>query len=184
MSEILNGTKARMQKTIEVLAREYATLRAGRASPALLERVSVEYYGQVMPLNQVAQVSVPDPRLLVIQPWDKSLLGEIEKALLKSDLGITPTNDGQVIRVAMPQLTEERRKELVRVVHKKAEDERVAIRNLRREAMDRLKRQEKDGELSEDEARRLEEAVQRLTDEHIREIDRAAEAKEKEILAV
>jgi len=173
-----------MEKTLDVLRRDYATLRAGRASPALLERVSVDYYGQAMPINQVAQVTVPDPRMLVIQPWDRSILGELEKALLRSDLGVTPTNDGQVLRVTMPQLTEERRRDLVRIVHKKAEDERVAIRNLRREAMDRLKRQEKDGDLSEDDARRLEDQVQKLTDQHIQEIDRAAQAKEKEILEV
>lgn len=173
-----------MQKTIDTLKRDFASLRAGRASPALLERVMVDYFGTPTPINQLAQISVPEPRMLVVQPWDRSIMGDVEKALLKSDLGMTPTNDGQVLRLVLPQLTEERRKELVRTVHRKAEDERVAIRNLRREAMDRIHKMKKDGEISEDEASRAEADIQKVTDQRIKEIDQAVALKEKEILEV
>lgn len=173
-----------MQKTIDSLKREFASVRAGRASPALLERVMVDYFGTPTPLNQLAQISVPEPRLLVVQPWDRSIVADVERALLKADLGMTPTSDGQVLRLVLPQLTEERRRDLVRQVHRKAEDERVAIRNLRREAMDHVHKQKKDGEISEDEASRAEEDIQKVTDQRIREIDQAVAMKEKEILEV
>lgn len=180
----LQATEEKMQKTVEVFRRDLTSLRAGRATPALLEHVTVDYYGSAMPVTQLGQVSVPEPRQIVIAPWDKSILGAIEKAIQKSDLGLTPANDGSVIRLTLPQLTEERRRELVKVVRKKAEEEKVAIRNVRREALDHLKAQEKKGELSEDEARRLTDELQRLTDRYIQEIDRLAEAKEQEILEV
>lgn len=184
MNAILAEADGRMQKSVDLLRREFGSIRAGRATPALLERVMVDYYGSPTPVNQLAQISVPEPRTLVVQPWDKSALADLEKAILKSDLGIMPTNDGQVIRLAMPQLTEERRKDLVKVVHKKAEDERVAIRNIRREAMEKVHRQKKDGTLPEDEASRLEVDIQKLTDQRIKEIDGAVALKEKEILEV
>jgi ribosome recycling factor len=184
MTTELDELKEKMEKTVEVLRRDLAGIRAGRATAALLEKVLVDYYGQSMPVTQVGQVSAPEPRLLVIQPWDKSLLPAIEKAVLKSDLGVTPSSDGQVIRLVFPQLTEERRRELVKMVRRKAEEEKVAIRNLRRDALDRLKARERSGEISEDERARLQEAIQRLTDSHIEAIDRVAEAKEREILEV
>jgi ribosome recycling factor len=180
----LESTHEKMQKTVAVLRRDLSTLRAGRATPALLERVMVDYYGTSMPLPQLAQISVPEPRLLVIQPWDKGALPAIEKGIQKSDLGLTPVSDGQVIRLALPQLTEERRRELVKVVRKKAEEEKVALRNLRREALEHLKSRERSGALSEDESRRLQEELQRLTDSHVREIDQLADAKEQEIMEV
>ena len=164
--------------------REYASLRAGRANPSILDRIQVDYYGTLTPLNQMANISAPEPRLLLIQPWDKSVIGNIEKAILKSDLGINPTNDGSVIRIAIPQLTEERRRELVKVVHKKAEEARVSIRNIRRDYNDKVKAQEKAKEVTEDEARRGLDDVQKLTDKYIAEVDRAADLKEKEIMEV
>ncbi len=173
-----------MAKSVEVTRHELAGVRAGRASPALLERIMVDYYGSPMPLNQIAQIQVPEARLLLIQPWDKSILPEVERAIMKSDLGLTPNNDGAVIRLVIPALTEERRRELVKVVHKKAEEERVAIRNLRREAMERIGREQKEGRLSEDEASRLESDVQKMTDRHVAEIDALLETKERDIMEV
>ncbi len=184
MNPILADVDGRMAKSVEVTRHEMSSIRAGRASPALLERIMVDYYGSAMPLNQVAQIQVPEARLLLIQPWDKSILGAVERALMKSDLGLTPNNDGSVIRLQIPPLTEERRRELVKVAHKKAEDERVAIRNLRREAMERLGKEKKDGQLSEDEASRLEVEVQKLTDRHIAEVDALLAAKERDIMEV
>lgn len=174
----------KMKKSLEVLRREYASLRAGRANPSILDRIQVDYYGTLTPLNQMANISAPEPRLLLIQPWDKSVIGNIEKAILKSDLGINPTNDGSVIRIAIPQLTEERRRELVKVVHKKAEEARVSIRNIRRDYNDKVKAQEKAKEVTEDEARRGLDDVQKLTDKYIAEVDWAADLKEKEIMEV
>ncbi|WP_425429472.1 ribosome recycling factor [Desulfoscipio geothermicus] len=173
-----------MKKTVEVVNKEFASLRAGRATPSLLDKIMVQYYGTPTPINQLANVSAPEARLLVIQPWDKTVLPEIEKAILKSDLGITPASDGNVIRLAIPQLTQERRAELVKVVKKKAEEGRVAVRNLRRDANDALKTQQKNGEISEDEQRRLQDEVQKLTDKYIKEIDNLLAAKEKEIMTV
>ncbi|MBX6396025.1 MAG: ribosome recycling factor [Alicyclobacillaceae bacterium] len=181
---LLKETEERMNKSLQALKKEFAGVRAGRATPALLEKVMVDYYGTTMPVHQLATITAPEPRLLVIQPWDKGALAEIEKAILKSDLGLTPTNDGQVIRVVLPQLTQERRQELARMVRKLAEESRVAVRNIRREANDEIKKSEKQGDISEDEGRRLQERVQSLTDRFIEEIDRLLAAKEKEIMEV
>lgn len=182
--EIITEAEANMKKTVEVVKKEYASLRAGRATPALLDKVMVNYYGTPTPISQMANVSAPEARLLVIQPWDKSSMPEIERAILKSDLGINPTSDGTVIRLAIPQLTQERRQELVKVVKKKAEEGRVAIRNVRREANDALKAKEKKGELPEDELRRSQDEVQKLTDKYIKEIDQLTNNKEQEIMQV
>lgn len=181
---LLSDSEKNMQKTVEVVNKEFASLRAGRATPALLDKIMVPYYGTPTPVNQLANISIPEARLLVIQPWDKNVLPDIEKAILKSDLGITPASDGNVIRLAVPQLTKERRAELVKVIKKKAEDGRVAVRNLRRDANDGLKSQQKNGDISEDELRRLQDEVQKLTDKYIKEIDALFAAKEKEIITV
>lgn len=182
--QVLDQAKERMTKSLAAFSRELASIRAGRASAALLDRISVDYYGAATPVNQLAGVSVPEPRLLVITPYDKSILGEIEKAIMKSDIGITPTNDGNVIRLAIPALTEERRKELVKVVKKEAEEAKVAVRNVRRDANDDLKKLEKNGEITEDDLRGYGEDIQKLTDEFIAKVDETAKEKEKEILAV
>lgn len=182
--EVLTDAEQRMRATLDVFRRELAALRAGRASPALLDKVRVDYYGTQVPISQLATISVPEPRLIVIQPWDRSALPEIERAIQKSDLGLTPQSDGKVIRLVVPQLTEERRQELVRQVRKMAEQERVAIRNVRREAVELVREWEREGAISEDEARRALDEIQKLTDRYIELIDQALEAKEKEILAV
>ena len=184
INEIYSEAEDRMKKSIEVLKKEFASIRAGRANPALLDRIRVDYYGVPTPINQMANISVPEPRLLVIQPWDKSVIGDIEKAILKSDLGLNPNNDGSVIRIAIPQLTEERRKELVKLVKKKSEDFKVEIRNARRDANDQIKMFEKDGEISEDEARKSMEKIQELTDKYIENVNKILENKETEILEV
>ncbi|MDI6630930.1 MAG: ribosome recycling factor [Bacillota bacterium] len=173
-----------MKKAVEHLKRELITIRTGRATPALLDKVMVNYYGNPTPVNQLATINVPEPRLLVIQPWDKSVLSEIERAIMKSDLGINPVNDGAVIRLVLPQLTQERRQELVKLVRKKAEEERVAVRNIRRDTNDELKKLQKEGGFSEDELKRLQGEVQKLTDKYIKEIDNVLAAKEKEIMEV
>ena len=182
--QVLDQAKERMTKSLAAFSRELASIRAGRASASLLDRITVDYYGAPTPVNQLAGVSVPEPRLLVITPYDKSILGEIEKAIMKSDIGITPTNDGNVIRLAIPALTEERRKELVKVVKKEAEEAKVAVRNVRRDANDDLKKLEKNGEITEDDLRGYSEDIQKLTDEFIAKVDETAKEKEKEILAV
>lgn len=184
VEEIYIDTDERMGKVISAFQRELATLRAGRATPTLLDRIEVDYYSTPTPLIQLAGITAPEPRLLVIQPWDKSAMGDIEKAILKSDLGLTPINDGNVIRLAIPQLTEERRQELVKHVRRKSEESRVSIRNIRRDANESLKQMEKSGDISEDVWRRSQDEVQDLTDEKIAEIDQLLEAKEKEILEV
>lgn len=184
LEELMSNLEADMQKVIDSLKREYATIRAGRANPALLEKIMVEYYGVPTPINQMANISAPEPRLLVIQPWDRSVISSIEKAILKSDLGLNPTNDGTLIRISIPQLTQERRNELVKVVRKKAEEFRVMIRNLRRDANDKIKKAEKEHSISEDESRKGIEQVQKLTDKHIELIDKVLEKKEAEILEV
>lgn len=182
--EVIKNGEERMKKAIDALRRELITLRAGRANPSILEKVSVEYYGALTPINQLATITVPEARLLVIQPFDKTSIGDIEKAIQKSDLGLTPTNDGSVIRISIPALTEERRKELVKIVKKYAEEAKVAVRNVRRDVNDDLKKIQKDGELTEDELRRSQDEVQKLTDKYIGEIDSIAENKEKEIMEV
>lgn len=184
VNELMKNLNDRMEKGIGNVKREFATVRAGRATPALLDRVQVDYYGSATPISQVANISAPEPRMLVIQPWDKGTLGDIEKAIIKADLGLTPTNDGSVIRISIPQLTEQRRQDLAKMVKKMAEEGRVAIRNIRRDINDDLKKLEKNGEISEDESRRTQEKVQKETDRFIGEIDKLLVAKEAEIMEV
>ncbi len=184
VKEIYASHEDRMKKAIEIMRKEYASLRAGRATPALLDKITVDYYGTPTPINQVANIAVPEPRMLTIQPWEKSMLTTIEKAILKSDLGLTPNNDGSVIRLSIPQLTQQRRQELVKVVHKKAEECRVAVRNLRRDGNEAIKKLEKDRAISEDEAKKGMDDIQKLTDKYIKEIDQIMAAKEKEIMEV
>jgi ribosome recycling factor len=174
----------RMDKVIAAFQKELAVLRAGRATPALLDRIEVNYYDTMTPLKQLAGITAPEPRLLVIQPWDKKSIQDIEKAILKSDLGLNPVNDGSVIRLSIPQLTEERRRELVKYVKKKAEECKVGVRNVRRDANESIRLLEKDGDLTEDERRRAQDEIQELTDEKIKEIDGILQAKEKEIMEV
>lgn len=182
--QVIANVKEKMTKAVQAYTRELAGIRAGRANASLLDRITIEYYGVPTPLNQLAGISVPEPRLLVIQPYDKSVINEIEKAILKSDLGLTPSNDGSVIRLAIPPLTEERRKELVKVVRKEAEEARVAIRNIRRDGNDELKKMEKNGDISENELRIYSDEVQKLTDEYIGKIDQLTKEKEKEIMEI
>ncbi len=184
INDILADSEDRMKKTIEHLQGDFASLRAGRANPAMLDKIMVNYYGQPTPINQLANINVPEARLLVIQPWDKSGIADIEKAIMKSDLGITPSNDGNVIRIAIPQLTEDRRKDLVKMVKKRAEDAKVAIRNIRREANDLIKSSEKDKLISEDESKKGLESAQKVTDKCIKDIDLLLQAKEKDIMEV
>jgi ribosome recycling factor len=181
---VLNDAKVHMQKAVEVARREFGGVRTGRATPALLERITVEYYGVQTPVNQVATVTAPDSRLLVVQPWDKNLVKEVERAILKSELGLVPSTDGTLIRLPIPSLTEERRRDLVKVVRKHAEEGRVAIRNIRRDHKDKLEQLEKAGKISEDDGRRAVEELQKLTDRHIKEIDTLLAAKEAEIMEV
>ena len=184
MAGNLNVYEEKMKKTISVLEAEMKAVRAGRANPAILDKVSVEYYGAPSPLTQIANVSVPDARSILIQPWDASILGEIEKAILKSDVGITPNNDGKAIRLNFPPLTEERRKELVKGIKKKGEDSKVAIRSIRRDALEDAKAQKKNGDITEDDVKNIEKDVQKLTDNYIKEIDDIIAYKEKEVLEV
>lgn len=176
--------KEKMGKTVAVLVKELSSLRAGRANAQVLDRISVDYYGTPTPVKQVGNVSSPEPRLLVITPYDPSVLNPLEKAIQKSDLGINPTNDGKCIRLVFPELTEERRKELVKAVRKKGEDSKVAIRSIRRDAIEQIKKQKKDGEVTEDDQKKLEEQAQKLTDSTIKDIDKIVADKEKEIMEV
>jgi ribosome recycling factor len=182
--EALTNADPKMQRAIDAMERDFAGIRTGRASTALVERITVDYYGTQTPLNQVAGISTPDAHLIVIQPWDRSVLSAIEKAITKSDIGLVPNVDGTVVRLNVPPLTEERRREMVKQVHRRAEEARVEVRNRRREAADVLKKALRDGELSEDEERREFEALQRLTDRFIEAIDARSERKEAEILEV
>ncbi|WP_158737721.1 ribosome recycling factor [Alteribacillus sp. YIM 98480] len=182
--EKIQEATEKMGKSVESLNRELATLRAGRANPSMLDKVMVNYYGAETPLNQLATISVPEARLLIVTPFDKSSIGDVEKGIQKADLGLSPNNDGEVIRINIPSLTEERRKELSKLVKKYAEDARVAVRNIRRDANDELKKQQKEGEITEDELRRHQDEVQKVTDKHINTIDKAAENKEQEIMEV
>lgn len=182
--QVINQAKEKMNKSIASFTRELASIRAGRANASLLDRITVDYYGAPTPINQLAGISVPEARLLQISPYDKTVLGEIEKAILKSDLGITPTNDGSVIRLMIPALTEERRKELVKQVKKEAEEAKVAVRNVRRDANDDLKKLEKNGDITEDALHGYNDDIQKLTDEFIAKIDDLVKDKEKEILSV
>jgi ribosome recycling factor len=174
----------RMEKALEALRRDLATVRTGRASPGLVEHLKVDYYGAATPLNQLATISTPDARLITIQPWDRGSIGAIEKAILKSDIGLNPSNDGTLIRLAIPQLTEERRHEIAKQVRKRAEDGRIAVRNIRRDCHEAIRRLEHDHEISQDDLHRAETELQKLTDDHIKEIDKVGHEKEEEVLAV
>ncbi len=180
----LENLNEKMEKVIDNLEENYSEVRAGRANPAILNKVMVEYYGTPTPINQVASVSVPEARLITIQPWDRSLLSPVEKAIEKADIGIHPMNDGNIIRLAFPELTEERRKELVKDIKKMAEEAKVAVRNVRRDEMDKAKEQLKNKELSEDEERALEDKIQKETDKYVAKIDEISDKKEKEIMSV
>lgn len=184
MKEVINTAKEKMNKSMAALDKEYAAIRAGRANPAVLDKVLVDYYGAPTPVNQMAAVSVSEARILVIQPWDKSTLKLIEKAIQASDIGINPTNDGNVIRLAFPQLTEDRRKELCKSVKKIGEDSKVAIRSIRRDTMEKFKTMKKNSEITEDDMKDCEKKVQDLTDKFVADIDKAIAAKEKEIMTV
>lgn len=182
--EIENEMKTKLKKTISIYEDELQSIRAGRANPALLDRINVEAYGQMTPLNQVAGITAPEPRLLAIQPWDPNLIPDIERAILKSDLGLNPSNDGKLIRLIIPQLTEERRKELIKVVGKDEENAKIAVRHIRREAIDQVRELEKNKEISEDEQMAYEEKIQEIIDEHIEEIEKISEHKEDELLEI
>ena len=183
-TEVLSAAEHKMARAVEAMERDFQGIRTGRASTSLVERIHVDYYGTQTPLNQLAGISVPEAHQIVIQPWDRGVLGAIEKAIIKSDIGLNPQVDGTVVRLNIPPLTEDRRKEIVRVVHKRMEEARVEIRNLRREAADALKREEREGDVGADEAHRQHDQVQRLTDRFIADVDRLGGAKEEEVLAV
>jgi len=182
--QVMQSTKEKMEKAVQAYQRELATVRAGRASASLLDKVTVEYYGAPTPVNQLAQISVPEARMLVITPYDKSQLGEVEKAILRADLGLTPTNDGSIIRLSIPALTEERRRDLTKVVKKYAEEAKVAVRNIRRDGNENLKKLEKNGEITEDDLRSYGDDIQKLTDEYIARVESVTKDKEKEIMEV
>ena len=182
--DVFSSTEHRMKRAVEILLRDFGNIRTGRASASLLDRVQVEYYGTPTPINNLATVNAPEPRLLVIQPWDRTTLPAIEKAILKSDLGLNPSSDGTVIRLSLPQLTEDRRRDLVKQVHRRAEEGRVAIRNVRREAQDDFRKQEREKSISEDDLKRASERVQKLTDSYIAQVDETARRKEHEVMEV
>ncbi len=184
IKELLKDSEEKMKKAIEIYRKDLATLRAGRATPSLLDKITVDYYGTPTPVNQLANISAPEPRLLVIQPWDKKSMNDIERAIMKSDLGMTPVNDGNVIRLSVPHLTTERRNDLVKLIRKKAEEVRVVVRNLRRDANDAVKKAEKDSIVSEDEAKKAQTDIQKLTDKYIKEVDDVTIGKEKEVMEV
>jgi ribosome recycling factor len=183
-TEILADADHKMARAVDAMERDFQGVRTGRASTALVERITVDYYGTQTPLNQLAGISVPEPHQIVIQPWDRGVLGAIEKAITKSDIGITPNVDGTVVRLNIPPLTEERRKDLVKIVHKRMEEARVEIRNIRRDANDHLKKEDRDGAVGADEAHRQADILQKTTDRHIAEVDRRGTAKEQEVLEV
>ena len=184
MEELIKKTKERMEKCLDSLERDYKTIRAGRANPSVLDRITVDYYGCPTPLGQMAAISVPEPRMLMIQPWDASTLKSIEKAINTSDLGINPNNDGKVIRLVFPALTEERRRELVKEVSKRAEEAKVAIRNVRRDSMEELKKMKKNGDITEDDQKNGEKKLQDTTDGYIKQSDEMEKKKEQEILSI
>ncbi len=183
-SDIKRDTEDKMKKTIEVFREDLKNIRAGRANPSILDKITVDYYGQQTPLNQVAGISAPEARLLAIQPWEAKMIPIIEKEILKSDLGLNPSNDGKIIRLVIPQLTEERRKELVKVVKKNGEDSKIAVRNIRRLAVDEVRKLEKSKEISEDDLRDYEKQIQDLTDKRIEEIDEISKLKENELMEI
>jgi len=184
VADLFADAERRMQKAVEALKQDLGSIRTGRASSALIERIYVDYYGTPTPINQVASITVPEARLLVIQPWDRKLLTDIEKAIQKSDLGINPNNDGQVIRLSIPPMNEERRRELAKTLHKRLDEHKVAIRNVRRDIQDKLRDREKKKEISEDELKRSTERLQKLTDRYVDEMDKVGKTKEQEILEV
>ncbi|MCD8005748.1 MAG: ribosome recycling factor [Oscillospiraceae bacterium] len=184
MKEVLNNAKDKMEKTLKVLGSDFAAIRAGRANPAVLDRITVDYYGTLTPINQMAAISVQDARILVIQPWDKSSLKAIEKAIQASDLGINPINDGSVIRLTFPQLSEERRKDLTKDIRKLGEDSKVAVRSIRRDSNDKIKAMKKNGDITEDDVKLFDKDIQKLTDKYIALVDEQVAVKEKEILSV
>ena len=184
LKDLMLEQEQRMDKSIESLKHEFASIRTGRACVALLDKIMVDYYGSPTPINQVANISVPEPRMILVAPWDKSMIGAIEKAILQSDLGLNPGNDGTAIRLTIPQLTEERRKEIVKIVHKKAEDAKVAVRNIRRDANDVLKKEEKAKTITEDDVKDGLDQIQKLTDKKIKQIDDLKAVKEKDVLEV
>ncbi len=184
INDVLEDGEDRMKKTLEALQRELAAIRTGHAHVGLVDHVRVDYYGTPTPVNQMATVAAPEARLLTIQPWDRTALGAIEKALLKSDLGLTPSNDGQIIRLAIPPLTEQRRKELIKIVHTRVEDARVAVRNIRRDAVDHLRRMTHEKEISEDDQRKAQDQIQKLTDRYIGVVDQRGKEKEAELMEV
>lgn len=184
IKDILNKSKEKMDKSISVLKKELSSMKAGKANPSMLDKIKVEYYGSETPINQLANVSSPEPRVLLIQPWDKNSLKDIERAILQSDLGLNPSNDGSVIRLIVPELTEETRKEIVKKVKKMGEEAKVAIRSIRRDANDKIKNLKKDNEITEDEAKEGEDSVQKITDKSIKEIDEVISLKEKDVMTV
>ncbi len=184
MKTVLNNAKEKMEKTLNVLDSQFAAIRAGRANPAVLNPIQVDYYGTPTPIQQMAAVSVQDARILVIQPWDKTTLKSIEKAIQASDLGINPSNDGSVIRLAFPQLTEERRKELSKDIKKLGEEAKVAVRSIRRDALDKIKTMKKNSEITEDDVKDFDKDIQKLTDKYIENVDKAVAVKEKEIMSI
>lgn len=184
VKDVIATNEERIKKTLAAAKAEFSSLRAGRATPALLDKVMVEYYGSAVPVNQVANISVPEPRMIIIQPWEKPMLHEIEKAITRSDLGLSPNNDGTVIRLNIPQLTQERRTELVKTLNKRAEESKVSVRNIRRDANDAIKKLEKGKSITEDDAKKAQEDVQKIVDKYIKLIDVARADKEKEIMEV
>jgi ribosome recycling factor len=186
LDDILKTAEHKMTTAVEILSRDLGSVRTGRATPALLDRIQVDYYGSPTPINGVANISAPDPRMVLVQPWDRSMLGPIEKAIQKSDLGINPSNDGQVIRLVLPQLTQDRRKELVKQVHQRSEEARVAVRNCRRDALEHLRKaeNEKDSGISQEDERRAQERLQKLTDGFIKRVEEVSRQKETEVMEV
>jgi len=184
LDDILKSAEHRMTTAVEILGRALQSVRTGRATPTLLDRIQVDYYGSPTPINGVANISAPDPHMVLVQPWDRSMLGPIEKAIQKSDLGINPTNDGQVIRLVLPQLTQDRRKELVKQVHTRAEEARIAVRNCRRDALDHMRKAEKDGGISQEDEKRAQERLQKLTDTFVKRVDDVSRTKETEVMEV
>ncbi|MBO6179516.1 MAG: ribosome recycling factor [Selenomonadaceae bacterium] len=184
VEDILKTQEERMKKSMESLRKEFASIRAGRATPALLDKVMVDYYGTPTPVNQVAKVTVPEARMIVIQPWEKTILHDIEKAIMKSDLGLSPNSDGTSIRLAVPQMTQERRLEVVKTVNKKAEEAKVSLRNIRRDGNDAIKKSEKAKEITEDDSKKGQEKMQKLLDSYVKQVDSARATKEKEVMEV
>lgn len=184
ISDVVSDAERRMSKAVEAAQHDYQGIRTGRANPALLDRIMVDYYGTALPINQVATISVPEPRMLLIAPWDKTAVQQIERAIQKSELGLSPIADGNVVRLAIPTLTEERRRDFIKLLHKKAEEHRVAVRNVRRDANEDLKHMEKDGKASEDDVHRGQEQIQKLTDKYTEQVDHLTKAKEDELLEV